>query len=279
MTEQPSGIVEDGRTLAEHSVLIAARIETVWGIVSDPDRFGDWLQGRAAFAPEPGSDFEIDFPQFETRIRGEVLEYEPERHRFVVSWGVASGPQAATLPIGSSKVELWLVSEEGGTRAHVRHSALPSEKEARDHEAGWRFHLSRLSLFANRADLEASLGPALAAFYGAWNEPDPEARTGLLARCCAPDVTYRDEYASLEGRDLLGLHMGNTQRFIPGWRIERTGEPRICRGEALVDWRAGGETLERPAGGETLERRTGGTHHLVVDPDGTLRRITAFENP
>jgi len=268
MTQETRGVLEGSGTLAEHSVLIAARIETVWAIVSDPGRFGEWLQGKARFVPEPGSDFEIDFPQFEMVVRGEVLECDPERHRFAVTWGVASGTQAETFPAGSSKLELWLAEEPGGTRAHVRHSALPSETEARNHEAGWRFHLSRLSLFANRADLKASLGPALDAWYGAWNEPDADARRDLIAGCCAPDVEFRDEYASLRGSEPLGLHIGNTQHFIPGWRIERTGEPRICRGEALVEWRACG-----PA-----EQRFSGTHHVVADPDGTLRRITAFWN-
>lgn len=266
MTQESRGVLEGSGTLAEHSVVIAARIETVWAIISDPVRFGEWLQGKARFALEPGSDFEVDFPQFETVVRGEVLECDAERHRFAVTWGVASGAQAEGFPVGSSKLELWLAAEEGGTRAHVRHSALPSETEARDHEAGWRFHLSRLSLFANRADLSASLGPALDAWYGAWNETDAEKRDELTGRCCAPDVEFRDEYASLEGREMLGLHIGNTQHFIPGWRIERTGEPRICRGEALVEWSATGPQ----------DRRFSGTHHIVADPDGTLRRITAF---
>lgn len=268
MTQESHGVLEGSGTLAEHSVLIAARIETVWAIVSDPRRFGEWLEGTASFAPEPGSAFEIDFPRFDTVVRGQVLECDAERHRFAVTWGVAEGEQAATFPVGSSKLELWLETEDGGTRAHVRHSALPSETEARNHEAGWRFHLSRLSLFANRTDLEVTLGPALEAWFGAWNETDAAERTALIERCCATDVEFRDEYASLRGSELLGLHIGNTQRFIPGWRIERTGDPRICRGEALVDWSAAG-----PGG-----RRFTGTYHLVADPDGTLDRITAFSN-
>ena len=269
MTKEERGPLEGSGTLAEHSVLIEARVETVWAIVSDPAGFSEWLQGTARFSPEPGSPFEIDFPRFQTAVRGEVLECDAARHRFAVTWGVESGAQAETFPVGSSKLELWLSSEAGGTRAHVRHSALPSETEARNHEAGWRFHMSRLALFANRADLSASLGPSLESWFGAWNETDAEARSALLARCCAPDVEFRDEYTSLRGRDLLGLHIGNTQHFIPGWRIEASGTPRICRGEALASWGATGPEAQRFTG----------THHLVADPDGTLRRVTSFWNP
>lgn len=268
MTEERRGSLEGRDTLAEHSVLIAARAETVWAILSDPERFGEWLQGKASFRAEPGSAFEVDFPQFDTVVRGEVLECDADRRRLAVTWGVASGAQAETFPVGSSKLELWLEPEPKGTRAHVRHSALPSETEARNHEAGWRFHFSRLSLFANRADLRASLGPSLDAWFGAWNETDADARGELIARCSAPDVEFRDEYASLSGVELLALHIGNTQHFIPGWRIERAGEPRICRGEALVDWEATGPD----------EQRFTGTNHVVADPDGTIRRVTSFWN-
>jgi len=269
MTEEHRGVLDGSGTLAERSVLIEARIETVWAIVSDPAGVSRWLQGTARFEPAPGSPFEVEFAQFDTVVRGEVLECDAEHHRFSVTWGIASGPQSDAFPAGSSKLEILLEPEGSGTRASVRHSALPSETEARNHEAGWRFHLSRLALFANRDDLGASLGPALEAWFAAWNETDGETRDALLARCCATDVAFRDEYASLEGRDTLALHIGNTQHFIPGWRIERSGAPRICRGEALVGWRAIG-----PDGQEFA-----GTHHLVADPDGTLRRVTSFSNP
>lgn len=268
MTEARGPLSGSG-TLAEHSVLIEASPDTVWSIVSSPDRFSEWLQGTARFTGEPGTAFEIDFPRFDTEVRGEIVEFDAGRHRFAVTWGIAAGPQAATFPVGSSSLEIWLEPEEGGTRAHVRHSALPSETEARNHEAGWRFHFSRLALFANRDDLTASLGPALAAWFGAWNETDADRRAALLARCCAEDIEFRDEYAALRGRDTLGLHIGNTQHFVPEWTIAAEGALRICRGEALQGWAATGP------GGE----RFTGTHHLAADPRGTLRRVTAFQDP
>ena len=56
-------------------------------------------------------------------------------------------------------------------------------------------------------------------------------------------------------------------QFMPGWKLESTGEVRICRGEALVGWRSVG--LE----GAMLE----GFNHVSAARDGTLRRITGFQ--
>ena len=54
---------------------------------------------------------------------------------------------------------------------------------------------------------------------------------------------------------------------MPGWKLESTGEVRICRGEALVGWRSVG--LE----GAMLE----GFNDVSAARDGTLRRITGFQ--
>ena len=245
---------------------IDARVETVWGIVSTPEGFGAWMGGQVSFTPQPGSPFEANFPQFQTIIRGEVLEFDPAEHRMALSWGAAEGPQAATFPAGSSRLELSFTPDGDGTLARVLHTSLPSEQEAEGHEAGWKFHLSRLSLQANRQDLTETLGEKLDAWFAAWNETDGDARDALLHSCCAKDVEFRDEYADARGRELLSMHIGNTQQFMPGFSITSTGPAVVCRGEALVPWSSTG-----PDGG-TFE----GTNHVTARPDGTITRVTGF---
>jgi hypothetical protein len=69
------------------------------------------------------------------------------------------------------------------------------------------------------------------------------------------------------GIDLLSQHIANCFRFMPGWKLEATGEVRICRGEALIGWRSVGP------GGASLE----GFNHVSAALDGTLRRVTGFQ--
>lgn len=260
---------ETAQTLVDLSRRIDARIETVWRIISTPDGFGAWMGGEVRFEPAAGSEFIADFRQFDTVIRGEVLELDASDHRIALSWGVESGPQAATFPPGSSRVEISLTAEDDGTRARLVHSSLPSVEEAEGHEAGWRFHLSRLSLQANRTDLSESLGPSIDAWFRAWGEPDPDARAALLLECCAEDVAFRDEYAEAAGRELLSVHIGRTQQFMPGFSIRASGPAVVCRGEALVPWESPGPD------GTTFH----GTNHVAARPDGTITRVTGFFAP
>jgi len=257
------------QTIVDLTRYIDARVDTVWRILSTPEGFGAWMGGEVRFDAAPGSEFIARFPQFQTVIRGEVLEMDARARRIALSWGVEAGPQAATLPVGSSRLEISLSPEGHGTRARLVHSSLPSADEARNHEAGWRFHLSRLSLQANRTDLAATLGPAVDAWFAAWNEDDGDARDALLLECCAEDVEFRDEYAEATGRDLLATHIGNTRQYMPGFSIRATGPIVVCRGEALVPWESTGP------GGTSIA----GTNHLVARPDGTILRVTGFVAP
>ncbi len=252
--------------LIDLSIFIEASPETVWGILSDPRRFSRWMEGEVTFETEVGSAFEAAFPAFQTIVRGEIVSFEPDDRRIAFTWGVGSGPQADSFPVGSSLVAFEVQPEEGGARVSLRHSTLPSAQEAQQHETGWRFHLSRLALFANRRDLGEALERTLEAWFAAWNEPDGTERRRRLEACCAEDVVFRDDYAETRGIDRLHLHIGNTLRFIPGWRLEADGPPRVCRGEALVDWRGIGST-----GGAIS-----GTNHLRAGADGRLQRVTGF---
>ena len=137
----------------------------------------------------------------------------------------------------------------------------PTEVEPR---GGHRLWLRYSDGTAGEVDLSRLVGKGV---FAAWNEPDPDARIAALGRCCHDDVVFRDEWAALIGIAMLGMHIGNCHQYMPGYTLEHTGDIRICRGEALVGWRATGP------GGEPME----GFNHIQADPDGRIRRVTGFQ--
>ena len=86
----------------EISVLIEAKVSTVFSLLADPDEFLAWMGGvDGHYQGAAGTDFDISFPTFHTKIAGRVVELV-ENEKLTLTWGVEEGPQAATLPAGST---------------------------------------------------------------------------------------------------------------------------------------------------------------------------------
>jgi len=250
---------------------IEATPGTVFGILSDAARFSEWIQGTASFEPRAGSELTIRFPNFDTVVSGKVLEVVPDE-RLVLSWGVSR-------------------PEGEGTRVELVHADLPTEEEVEQHRAGWRFHVGRLDLVANRAEVGERLPEVLDAWCAAWSESDDDRRAELLEHCCADDVRYADEWATLDGRERLSLHIANSLRFMPGARLSLAGDPAICRGEVLAPWSVGPAEAKDTAGadGAGVEGaaaangtpddgppRMRGILHARVGLHGRIRSATSF---
>src|SRR5206468_4791638 len=90
-----------------------------------------------------------------TPVRGRYQELDPP-NRVVFSWGFAGSDE---LPPGSSRVEVLLTSEAGGTRVEVVHTGLPASR-AQGHTKGWRRYLDRLALVAMGSPVEPPPGGA-----------------------------------------------------------------------------------------------------------------------
>lgn len=252
--------------LVERSIAIEARPDTVWAILSQPDRFSRWMDAAAAtFEARAGSPFRMDFPNFGVVIAGEIAAFDAEAMHLAATWGAEVGPQVETVPAGSTLVEFRVRETADGCQVDFRHGGFSSDTPAAEHDTGWRFHLGRLQFMANRTDLSAGLERTLKRWFEAWNETDSDSRLAALRECCFEDVEFRDEWAVARGVESLGLHIANCHRFMPGWRIEAAGEPRVCRGEALVGWRSTG-----PRG--TVE----GLNHVRAACDGRMRRVAGF---
>lgn len=262
----PEQAHDPSRRTVERSTTIEARPATVWGILSRPEKFSRWVDGDAAFELQIGSPFRVEFPKYEAAVTGEVVAIDAQVMHLAVTWGTDSDLYAGLMPVGSTLADFRVRETRDGCRVDIRHGGFSSDPMMFQLDSGWRFHLGRLALMANRSDLTAGLKRTLPRWFDAWNEPkDAEARLAALRACCFEEVEFRDEWAVARGVESLNVHIANCHRFMPGWRIEAAGEPRICRGEALVSWRSTGP-------GGPVE----GVNHLRAAHDGRLRRVAGF---
>ena len=240
-------------TLDRH-VFIRARPETVFGHFTDSARWAAWWGPGSTIDPHPGGRVVIRYPNA-VEAGGEVLEIEPPR-RLVFTFGYVSGQGIA---VGGSRVTITLQPEADGTRLHLHHAF--ADATVRDHHVqGWRY---QLALFANVvADRDpASLARAVDGWFEAWSEPDAARRASLLDAGVADGVRFRDRYSLVEGRADLDPHLAAVHTFMPGMRVERTGEPRHCQGTIAADWIARG-----PDGAP----RGKGTNIFTLDGNGRI---------
>lgn len=152
-----------------------------------------------------------------------------------------------------------------GTRLHLVHAF--SESTQRDHHVqGWRF---QLSVFANVVANEVFAGAAgiADAWFEAWAVTDDNAREQAFTAIASPDVIFHDRWSLLNGITDLSSHAGASQKFIPGIRMQRSGDARQCQGMVMADWLA----LD-PAGKERMR----GTNVFVLGPDGLIESATGF---
>ena len=139
MAEEPGDAVE-------LSTWIAARPETVFAFLTEPERLVQSIGLVAELEPRPGGLFRVDM-NGQTVVRGQYVTVEPPR-RVVFTWGHEDG---TLLPAGSSSVEIVLTPDRGGTRVQLRHSGLPpSEQPA--HRSGWGHYIGRLRTRAEGGD-------------------------------------------------------------------------------------------------------------------------------
>jgi uncharacterized protein YndB with AHSA1/START domain len=133
----------------EREIAIAARPETVWQFLVDPEKATRWMGQTASFDPRPGGVYRVDVIPGDTAV-GEFVELDPPR-RLVYTWGWESG-RASSVPPGSTTVEIELVPNADGTTLRFRHRGLPSAEAAQQHAHGWDHYLERLVVAASGGD-------------------------------------------------------------------------------------------------------------------------------
>jgi len=244
----------------DRTILIVAPPDLVFRYFTDSARWAAWWGAGSTIDARPGGRVYVRHPEG-TEAAGEVIEIAPPT-RIVFSYGYVTG---APVPVGGSRVTIRLEPAPRGTRLHLAHEF--ADAAARDeHIQGWRY---QLSVFANVVANEAHAGVAarVDGWFGLWTETDEAVRAKTLAEIAASGVLVHDRFSCIEGAAELTKHIGAAQRFMPGMRLERAGEPRHCQGLLLVEWTASG------ADGQPRGR---GTNVFTLGADGRIEGVTGF---
>ncbi len=244
----------------ERTILIQASREIVFSFFTDSARWETWWGTGSTIEARPGGELKIRHSNGFVST-GNVVELVPLQ-RFVFTFSLQTNPPT---PPESSRVTIRLADEGEGTRVLLRHE-LASETVRDLMEQGWRFHLS---LFANAVanHVHSNLPELVDEWFGLWVDKDAASRSGTLARIATPGVTFHDRYSALEGALEVEKHVGASQRFMPGLRMERRGDVRHCLGTALADWIALG-----PDGAERMR----GTNVFVLGGHGKIVAVTGI---
>lgn len=131
----------------EVTVHIAAAPETVFPYFTDPSRYVQWMGTSAILEPAPGGCYRVRMRDG-VETRGEFVEVDPP-HRVVFTWGWTHDE---AVPPGSTRVEVTLREEDGGTRVILRHHGLPDDAQRAHHRRGWDVYLGRLDVRATGGD-------------------------------------------------------------------------------------------------------------------------------
>src|SRR4051794_16381599 len=135
----------------DREISISASPETVWGLLTDPEKVVKWRGLTATFDARPGGAYRYEILPGHV-ASGELLEIDPPR-RLVYTWGWEPGEEGPNpVPPGSSTVEFELVPERGGTLVRFTHRDLPGAEAAQSHAHGWDHYLERLTIAAPGGD-------------------------------------------------------------------------------------------------------------------------------
>jgi uncharacterized protein YndB with AHSA1/START domain len=141
----------------EREILIGARPEVVWGVITEPEQISRWLSDEAELEEHVGADGTLTWTpggrggakELDVVVPIRVVEAEPFR-RFSFRWNHprGTGPDESN----SALVEFSLIEEADGTRLRVVESgigAVTNDEEDRaryveSHEHGWERHLGEM---------------------------------------------------------------------------------------------------------------------------------------
>ena len=240
------------------SILIKADQNTVFSFFTDPERWAAWWGVGSTVDPRVGGAIKIRHSNGFESV-GEVLAIDAPK-LFVFTYSLQA---AKPVPAEESRVTLRLDAQGTATVVTVLHE-VADKGVSELLPQGWRFHFS---LFANAvADVVNANAPAITdSWFGLWTEPDAARRTATLREIAHDDVQFHDRYSSLEGIDEVVVHIGASQKFMPGIRLERRGNVRHCQGTALADWVAMNKD-----GNEMMS----GTNVFVFGSQGKLASVT-----
>jgi uncharacterized protein YndB with AHSA1/START domain len=136
-------------TTVVREIAIAARPETVWELLVDPEQAVKWMGMTASFDLRPGGLYRVDVIPGHT-ARGEFVEIDPP-HRLVHTFGWE--PESGSIVgAGTTTIEYELVPDGDGTLLRFTHRDLPNAEAVASHAHGWDHYLERLATVATGGD-------------------------------------------------------------------------------------------------------------------------------
>ena len=132
----------------EREIVIAALVEVVWQMLTEPAQMARWFADEVELDPTPGGEGQLRFEQREpVALRVEAVE--PMR-RFAFRWAGPGSPRPSEPE--AMLVEFTLRDEAGATRlkvvesgfARVDWSDAEKARYAEDHGQGWGMYLGRM---------------------------------------------------------------------------------------------------------------------------------------
>ncbi|MCB5906848.1 SRPBCC family protein [Streptomyces pinistramenti] len=141
----------------EREISIAAPVERVWAVLTEPEHVGNWF-GQGAPTPidlRPGGLMHLDHGPY-GRFTTTIVRVEPP-HRFAYRWASAY-PGEVAVEGNSTLVEFALTPEDGGTRLRVVESGfdaldIPEERTGASYEShaeGWSGQAENIRQYAER---------------------------------------------------------------------------------------------------------------------------------
>jgi uncharacterized protein YndB with AHSA1/START domain len=213
-------------------VRIAASPRTVFGFLSDPNKFQKWMGDRSAISPVRGGGISVAYPNGDTAV-GEIEEVVPNQ-KIVFTWGYENS--AHGLMPGATRVTITLQEIPEGTLVALRHEGLPSQESRRNHLIGWRYYLALLSSTSSDEHFASILPAVMKAYLGAWNESNPEQREKYLAECWSDSGVYRDCFTHVEGRSPLDETIGMARMMQADSYLAFRGSPHLSHGHVFFAW-------------------------------------------
>jgi uncharacterized protein YndB with AHSA1/START domain len=244
----------------DRDLVIQASPDIVFSFLTETPRWAAWWGPGSEIDARPGGRMKIRYPDG-TEATGEVVEVRPPE-RLVFTYGYMSG---VMIPPGGSRVTIVLEPISAGTRLRFTHEV--ADEQIRDqHVQGWRY---QLALFANRVADAVNAGAAgiVDAWFDAWADPDAASRERTFSRIATPGLRFQDRYSNTDGVADLVAHVTGAQRFMPGIRMQRSGEVRHCQGTVLADF------VARAADGQQVAT---GTNVFVFGANGQIESVTGL---
>jgi uncharacterized protein YndB with AHSA1/START domain len=138
----------------EREIMVAAPVQRVWDVLTEPQHIGQWFGNRAELEPRVGGDGVLEFEGYGA-FKISVVRFDPTSH-FAYRWANKAGD--AAVPGLSTLVEFTLEAAGDGTKLRVVESEFETlsltiaerEEKIAGNTQGWRDELDELRVYAEQ---------------------------------------------------------------------------------------------------------------------------------